>query len=169
MADAPPPHAKWASAFAVRLVLYLLFWIVLAGTDTKDVAAGIAAAAIASWLSLVLLRPGALPFKPVKAALLFLRFLRQSLAAGISVARIALNPAMPIKPGIIGYQTGLPLGPRRHAYMVFTSLLPGTLPTGTDETGGIAVHCLNTEQPVAALLREEERKFAATLSEGASS
>jgi len=36
------------------------------------------------------------------------------------------------------------------------SLLPGTLPTGLDETGAVVVHCLDTEQPVAAQMAAEE-------------
>lgn len=41
-----------------------------------------------------------------------------------------------------------------------TSLLPGTVPTGSDESGAVLVHCLDVEQPVAAQLAAEEALFA---------
>ena len=37
-----------------------------------------------------------------------------------------------------------------------TSLLPGTLPCGSDASGGLAIHCLDVSQPVAAQLAAEE-------------
>jgi multicomponent Na+:H+ antiporter subunit E len=37
-----------------------------------------------------------------------------------------------------------------------TSLLPGTLPCGTDESGGLIIHCLDASQPVAEQLAAEE-------------
>jgi multicomponent Na+:H+ antiporter subunit E len=142
------------------MAVYLLFWIVLAGTDMKDMAAGIVTAAVASWLSLSLLPPGELTIRPGRAAGTFLRFLGQSLSAGVSVARIALSPAMPIKPGIMVYRTGLPPGLRRQAFMTFASLLPGTLPLGADASDAIPVHCLNEDHPVAAQLAQEEERLA---------
>jgi multicomponent Na+:H+ antiporter subunit E len=38
-------------------------------------------------------------------------------------------------------------------------MMPGTLPTGTDEHGALLVHCLDIGQPVAANLAAEERLF----------
>jgi multicomponent Na+:H+ antiporter subunit E len=40
-----------------------------------------------------------------------------------------------------------------------SSLMPGTLPTGTDEQGALLVHCLDMRQPVAANLKAEEQLF----------
>jgi multicomponent Na+:H+ antiporter subunit E len=36
------------------------------------------------------------------------------------------------------------------------SLLPGTLPCGTAEGNGLAIHCLDVAQPVAEQLAAEE-------------
>lgn len=160
MAGAQPQQPGRALPFLIRMAVYLLFWIVLAGTDMKDMAAGIVTAAVASWLSLSLLPPGELIIRPGRAAGTFLKFLGQSLSAGVSVARIALSPAMPLKPGIMVYRTGLPPGLRRQAFMTFASLLPGTLPLGADASDAIPVHCLNEDHPVAAQLAQEEERLA---------
>jgi len=40
------------------------------------------------------------------------------------------------------------------------SLLPGTVPIGMAENGGILIHCLDAGQPVAAQLTAEEALFA---------
>ncbi len=145
--------------FLLRWTGYMLFWIVLAGTGPKDLAVGAATAVLASWMSLKLLAPGELALKPAKAAGLFLRFLGQSVLAGVTVARMALSPALPLRPGIIAYKTSLPEGTRRQAFSTFASLLPGTLPLGGDGQGGIAVHCLDEGQPVAAQLAAEEERL----------
>ncbi len=166
MAGAQPQQPGRALPFLIRMAAYLLFWIVLAGTDTKDLAAGIVTAAGAAWLSLALLPPGELTVRPGRAAGVFLRFLGQSLSAGVSVARIALSPAMPLKPGIVEYRTSLPPGLRRQAFMTFASLLPGTLPLGTDETDAIPVHCLNADDPVAVQLAQEEKKLSGVFKGG---
>ncbi|MFN4143762.1 Na+/H+ antiporter subunit E [Aestuariivirga sp.] len=162
-----PRSATWA--FLLRWAFYMLFWIVLAGMDAKDMAAGAAASALASWASLKLLAPGELSLKPARALLLFLRFLGQSIAAGVAVARIALSPAMPLRPGLIGYRTSFAEGTRRQAFTTFASLLPGTLPSGGDGRGGLAVHCLDEAQPVAVQLAEEEERFREAFSREARS
>lgn len=142
----------------------MLFWVVLAGTGLKDLAAGAAAAGIASWVSLRLLPPGELSLKPLKALGLFIRFLWQSVLAGTSVARMALSPSLPLRPGIISYRTSLPEGTRQQAFTTFASLLPGTLPLGSDGQGGLAVHCLDERLPVADQLGQEEEKLRSALS-----
>lgn len=153
--------------FLLRWAVYMLFWVVLAGTGTRDLIAGAAAACCASWVSLKLLAPGELSLRPVKALGLFLRFLWQSVVAGVSVALIALKPSLPLRPGIIRYGTALPEGTRRQAFTTYASLLPGTLPLGGDGEGGIAVHCLDKSQPVAEQLAVEEAKLSAVFSRGA--
>jgi multicomponent Na+:H+ antiporter subunit E len=156
-------RSKIAMAFLLRSVGYFLFWLVLAGADSEGLVPGVSAAFVASWVSLGLMPPGQLAFRPLAAAGLFFRFLGQSIVAGLTVARIALHPRMPLRPGIIAYPPHFPAGPRRDAFATLASLLPGTLPSGPDGKGGIAVHCLDTEAPVAAQLAEEERRLAGAL------
>jgi multicomponent Na+:H+ antiporter subunit E len=44
-------------------------------------------------------------------------------------------------------------------FTTLMSLLPGTVPTGCDERGGILIHCLDVGQPVVAQLAAEEALF----------
>jgi len=87
---------------------------------------------------------------------LVLRFLRQSVGAGIDVAWRALDPRMPLRPGFVVYRPQLPPGATRNAFCTMMSLLPGTLPCGPDESGGLVVHCLDVAQPVVEQLATEE-------------
>jgi multicomponent Na+:H+ antiporter subunit E len=169
VAERPCQHRFALWPFLLRWACYMLFWVVLAGTAAKDLAAGVLAAAFASWVSLRLLAPGELTVRPAKLLGLFLRFLWQSVAAGTAVARIALSPSMPLQPGAIRYKTAFPDGPRRQAFTTFASLLPGTLPLGSEPDGGITVHCLDTTQPVARQLEAEEEKLRGAFSRGAAS
>jgi multicomponent Na+:H+ antiporter subunit E len=152
-----------AAPLLLRAAAYLAFWIVLAGTGLKDLGAGILTALIASWISLQLIPPGAVVLRPAAAIQLFWRFLWQSVVAGVTVARIALSPVMALSPGIIAYRTALPPGLRRQMFMTYASLLPGTLPTGSDDGDVIDVHVLDSTQPVAAQLAGEEARLSAAI------
>ena len=155
-----------AAPLLLRAAAYFVFWVILAGSAPKDLAVGLVTAVIAAWISLQLIPPGELTLRPGKAVALFLRFLGQSVVAGVSVARIALSPAMTLRPGMVAYRTKLAPGNRRSLFMTYASLLPGTLPTGTDDGDLISVHALDTEQPVGRQLEEEEERLSAVFTEG---
>jgi multicomponent Na+:H+ antiporter subunit E len=87
----------------------------------------------------------------------------QSILAGIYVARCALDPRLPIRPGTFAYKPVLGEGPARDAFLTWSSLQPGTLPSGPDEADGVTVHCLDMRAPVAAQFAAEERRFARAL------
>jgi len=97
--------------------------------------------------------------RPTRLSALALRFLYQSVVAGADVARRALDPRLPLRCGFVLYRTGLPPGPARHSFTTLMSLLPGTVPTGSDRDGALLIHCLDVEQPVAAQLAEQEGLF----------
>lgn len=147
----------------LRTAAFLAFWVVLAGTGMKDLAAGLLTALIAAWISLALIQAGELLPKPGRALALFLRFLGQSVVAGVTVGRIALSPVMALRPGMVAYRTGLAPGNRRLLFMTYASLLPGTLPTGSGEGDVILVHALDCAQPVAQQLVAEEQRLAAAI------
>lgn len=154
-----------ALPFLLRMAGYFAFWVVLAGVGTKDLIAGVLTAALAGCVSLALLPPGELSLRPMKVVWLFLRFLGQSVTAGVAVARIALSPRMALEPGMMRYRTRLSTGNRRLAFMTFASLLPGTLPVETSEGETIDVHVLDLGQPVQTQLEAEEEKLAAVFSQ----
>lgn len=139
-----------------RVVGFLAFWIIVAGIDPIDLVVGVLAAMIAAWVSLRLLPPGTIRLRPIALAKLLLRFLYQSIAAGVDVAWRALDPRLPLRPGYVIYPSRLPPGTMRNAFCTMTSLLPGTLPSGSDESGGLIVHCLDETQPVIEQLEVEE-------------
>lgn len=143
----------------VRAVGFFGLWLILAGGNPSDLAAGAGAALAAAWASLHLLPPGTSRVRPAALARLVLRFFRQSMVAGVDVARRALDPRLPLHPGFVVYPVGLPRGPVQNMFTTLMSLLPGTVPTGSAASRGILIHCLDVKQPVAVQLAAEEAMF----------
>ena len=139
-----------------RFAFFFAVWLILYGVKSADLLIGIIAAIIATWASRRLLPPGRGSLRPIPLVRLVLRFLRQSIVAGIDVAWRALDPRMPLRPGFVIYQSHFPVGPMQNAFCTMTGLLPGTLPCGPDENGGLVIHCLDVSQPVLEQLATEE-------------
>jgi multicomponent Na+:H+ antiporter subunit E len=92
-----------------------------------------------------------------------MRFFGRSAIAGIDVAWRALDPRLPLRPGIVTYHPLLPPGAKQNTFLTSMSLMPGTLPAGPIEGGGIAIHCLDVAQPVTEQLAGEESLFVGAL------
>ena len=152
---------NWARSRPVmlRTLGFFVLWMILTGGNPADLAVGALAALAATWASLRLLAPGTRRVRPAALSRLALRFLRQSVVAGADVAWRALDPQLPLRPGFVLYPVALSPGPERNMFTTLMSLLPGTVPTGSDEKGGILIHCLDVEQPVVAQLAVEEALF----------
>ena len=146
-----------------RTAVFFSFWLALTDADSADLAAGLVAAAAATWASLRLMPAQQRSLRPVKLAEFVLHFLRQSIAAGIDVAWRALDPRLRLRPGFVVYQTHLPPGTTREAFCAIMSLLPGTLPCGLAEGNGLTIHCLDVTQPVVEQLAAEEALCRQTL------
>ena len=149
----------------VRALGFLVLWVILTAGSRADLGAGAVAALAATWASLRLLPPDTSRVRPVALIRLALRFLRQSVVAGIDVARRALDPRLPLHLGFVVYPVGLPSGPARNMFTTLMSLLPGTVPAGPARTGGLLIHCLDVAQPVARQLAAEEARFARAIAE----
>jgi len=143
-----------------RACVFFGFWLIMTSAKPADLPVGLVAAVIATAVSLRLLPPGQGRVRPILLARLALRFLRQSVVAGIDVTWRALHPRMRLRPGFVTYHPQLAAGPARDAFCTMTSLLPGTLPTSVDLDGDILIHCLDTGQPIAEQLSFEENLFA---------
>jgi multicomponent Na+:H+ antiporter subunit E len=152
----------------VRAVGFFTLWMVLAGGGPADLIAGTVAALAATWASLRLMPPGTSRVRPAALGWLALRFLGQSVVAGADVARRALDPRLPLRPGLLAYPVGLPRGAARSSFTTLMSLLPGTVPTGQRGDEALLIHCLDVEQPVAAQLAAEETLFAQVTGEARS-
>jgi multicomponent Na+:H+ antiporter subunit E len=153
---------RWWSSAASRAAWFSCLWLVLSGAHVGDILAAAAAVGAATWTSMRLLEPNAWRRSPRAIVQLVLFFLYHSIVAGADVARRALDPRLPLRPGFVAYQTGLPRGPRRNVFATLTSLLPGTVPTG-ERDAHIFYHCLDVEQPVLTELAAEEAALVRAL------
>lgn len=144
---------------ATRTLAFFVFWLILSGGRLTDLPMGVLAAIAAAWVSLRLLPVGSFGFHPVALAQFALRFLYQSVGAGIDVAGRAFHPRLPLRPGFVIYRPHLPPGPMRDGFCTMTSLVPGTLPCGPDEEGNLVIHCLDVAQPVTDQMAAEEAVF----------
>lgn len=161
MPDSPAPR----HVLLTRGAGFLALWLVLMGPALKDLPVGIVAAAAAAWTSAILWPargglslPGILRF--------LVRFLPQSVAAGLDVARRAFAPVPPLQPGFVTYRTALPAGMARQACCAVMSLQPGKLPVAAEPDGTLHIHCLDLREPVAEQLAADEAAFCETLQDG---
>jgi multicomponent Na+:H+ antiporter subunit E len=143
-----------------RAALFFALWLMIAGYQPTDIPVGLAAAALATWASLRLLPPSTLRLRLWSLASFGVHFFGQSVSAGIEVAWIALRPSMPLRPGFVVWRPRLQSASARNAFCAVSSLLPGTLPAGSDDDGALLIHCLDVGQPVAANLTAEEALFS---------
>jgi multicomponent Na+:H+ antiporter subunit E len=149
-----------------RAVVFLGLWLALEGADPAGLPIAVATALAATWISVRLLPPGSWRPQPVALVGLALRFVRQSVVAGADVAWRALDPRLPLRPGFVTHRAELPSGVVRSIFWALTSLQPGTVPSGADESGAEIVHCLDLDQPVAAQLAVEEALLGRALGRG---
>jgi multicomponent Na+:H+ antiporter subunit E len=124
----------------------------------SDLPIGIAASALALWISLRLVPPTAVSLRLVPSARLAFRLLSSSIIAGVDVARRALLPRLDLNPGFVGVALTLEPGASQNAFLIYQSLQPGTLPTG-DEDDRLQVHCLDISQPVVEAIALDEDLF----------
>ena len=144
----------------IRGAAFFALWLVLMQSlKPADLAIGVVAASLATWVSLRLLAPSAGRLRLGSLLMLVPHFLWQSVRAGIDVAGRALAPRVRLHPGFVRFPTDLPAGLARNTFTTITSLLPGTVPCG-EEDGVLVYHCLDTTQPVVAQLSDEESRLA---------
>jgi len=155
-----------------RGVGFFGFWLLLAGPGVLDVAAGtpsggpvawaaelvlgLLASLAATWASLRLLPPAPGRVRFTTLARLAARFLGQSILAGVDVALRAFDPRLPLNPGYLAYPLRIRADTDRALFGAYTSLMPGTLPVGSDTNGALVYHCLDLEKPIAAGLAGDE-------------
>jgi multicomponent Na+:H+ antiporter subunit E len=145
------------SSVGMRFATFLSAWLVLAGWSWSNAMAGLAAAACATAVSLRV-APGRARLSLPGLVAFVARFLVQSLAAGIDVARRAFAPDVPLQTGFVEHRTALPPGAAREALAAIMSLQPGTLPVR--KAGHVmTIHCLDTSRPVADQLAADEASF----------
>ncbi len=143
----------------IRFALFFLLWCGLKGIAPGDLVVGVFAALAGVAASLRLLPPRVGAIVPRAAAAFAGRFLAQSLAAGIDVARRAFDPKLPLATGLVTFRPSLARGTARDLFTTISAMMPGTLPTGDDGKDGLVIHCLDRHQPVAAEMARDEARL----------
>jgi multicomponent Na+:H+ antiporter subunit E len=145
-------------ASGIRFAGFFLLWLVLIGADPKHWPFGIVAACAATFAS-ARLWPVSTGLSFAGVARFTLRFLPQSVMAGLDVARRAFAADPGLHPGFVAHETALPPGMARDGMTAVMSLQPGKLPVGLADQGDLLVHCLDTRQPVAAEMAADEAAY----------
>ena len=161
---APTPSRQATAAW--RGTGFLLLWMLLMQSwKPADVAVGLLACVIATWVSLRLLPPAAGCVHFGRLLTLLPHLMWESVVAGVDVARRALHLRVPLSPGFVACPLSFPPGFARNTFATITSLLPGSLAAGQDDAG-VVYHCLDDSAPVVEQLWKEERLLAKALIAG---
>jgi multicomponent Na+:H+ antiporter subunit E len=139
-----------------RFILMAGLWLVLTSGDAGGWFVGAPACVAAALISARLLPPARTGLSIGGLLSLLLDFARGSVAGGFDVARRALDPRLPVRPGWIRHPLHLPPGAPRMVLGDILSLMPGTLAAG-EASRELLVHCLDSGQPVARDIELRER------------
>ncbi len=151
------------STLLLRTLGFMMFWLILMGPAPADLPVGFAAAVAGTWASTLLWPPdGRISFPGLVRFLV--RFLPQSVLAGVDVARRAFAPRPSLHPGFAIHRSSLPAGMAREAACAVMSLQPGRLPIGADADGTLHFHCLDRREPVEDQIAADEAAFCEILS-----
>ena len=142
-----------------RAAVPALLWVALNGGDLASWAVGVPAIAAAAWLGEALAPPRRVRWRWSYVPAFFAWFVRQSLAGGVDVARLAWRRPGRLDPATFAYDTRLPAGAPRLLFCAVVSLLPGTLVYAL-EGDRVHLHVLSPTQDVAGDLRALEERIA---------
>lgn len=140
------------------------FWLVISASLTPaDLVLGAALSLMLGWWSVRFLWAGQAPQVSARQLLALLRYLflfsGQVFLAAAHVARVVVDPRLPIRPKLITCRTTLKRDISRVAFAHSVSLTPGTLTVDMDG-GTFLVHCLDEESATRMLSGELERRVA---------
>ncbi|MCO5091055.1 Na+/H+ antiporter subunit E [Bosea sp. (in: a-proteobacteria)] len=145
-------------ALAIRGLCLLGLWVILIGPAPADLPVGLAASAAGVWAS-ARLWPAGGRLSPLGLLRFLLRFLPQSVVAGLDVARRAFAREPNLRPGFARCRSAIPAGLARDTACAVMSLQPGKLPVAVDEDGTLLIHCLDLGEPVAEQVAADEAAF----------
>ncbi|WP_442755373.1 Na+/H+ antiporter subunit E [Methylocystis sp. JAN1] len=154
---------------SLRQIAFLCIWIIVSGFSLPNLLIGLLAATAAAWASVALLPCAGRPPGFYASIRLAARIPAQAIAAGVDVARRALDPALPLRPGFVAYSTSLPEGTAQQAFAALAALQPGSVPVRSEAGGIFDIHCLDVRLPIKASLEREEADLRAALGFGADS
>jgi len=149
-------------ALLIRGLCLLALWAVLMGPALKDLPVGIAASAAGVWVSTALWPAGG-RLSPGGSIRFLLRFLPQSVVAGVDVARRAFARDPDLRPGFVSCRSTVPDGFARDSACAVMSLQPGKLPVAVSADGTLLIHCLDLREPIAEQAAADELAFCRIL------
>lgn len=140
------------------------FWLVIsASLAWTDLALGLALSAPLGWWSVRFLWAGDAPWLTLPEATVLLRqspgFALRVLLSALHVARLVLDPRLPIRPRLVTYRSGLRREISRVAFAQAVTLTPGTL-TVDMQGGDFLLHCLDEASAQRILDGSLERQVA---------
>lgn len=147
-------------AFVLRFLLAAFCWWLLSEGRVDSWGIGLLAVLLAVAFSFSLQPPSQYRLSLPGILAFWWFFTRQSLVAGMDVAKRILSPEMPIEPGEVTLDLHLPEGAPRWLLAMTLSLLPGTLSVRL--TGNrLTLHCLDIGEAVEVEVLNAERRVAA--------
>jgi multicomponent Na+:H+ antiporter subunit E len=137
--------------FIALAVILLAFWVLLSGKlETKYLIMGVGTSLLTTWVTLPLLRvPSenqkeyfyAFDFPYSKYAYYWLYLVKEIVKASIDVAKVVLNPKLPISPHVVQFTRPM-VNPLAHVTLANSiTLTPGTITMDIDE-GVYTIHAL---------------------------
>lgn len=158
--DSPGTTAVWRGT-----AFFLLWMLLIQSVMPSDLVMGVLTSVSATWVSMRLLPPSSSSLHFGRLLALMPHFVWESVLGGVDVARRALNPHMPLRPGFVNCPLSFPPGFARNTFATITSNLPGCIAAG-DVEGVLVYHCLDTSGPVVEQLWREERLLTRALVAG---
>jgi multicomponent Na+:H+ antiporter subunit E len=155
------PRAR--GSLSASAVIFLFWLAISASVAPPDLAIGAVLSLLLGWGSARFLWAGQGPrISPARLRTLSRYVLwlgGQVILSAVHVARLVIDPRMPISPRLIVRRTGLRRQASRMAFAHSVTLTPGTLTVDvTDAT--FVIHCLDAQSAAAILSGELERRIA---------
>jgi multicomponent Na+:H+ antiporter subunit E len=163
----PRRHAPRALAAGATI---FAFWLVIsASLEPADLLLGAVLSALLGLWSVQFLWAGEAPRVSLRQLFALLCYLLAFSVAvfrsAVHVARVVVDPRLPIRPRLITCRTGLRREISRVAFAHSVSLTPGTLTVDMDD-GTFLVHCLDEQSAARILSGELERQVARVFERG---
>ncbi len=142
-----------------RPAAFAAVWLVLAEGELRGWWFALIAVPLATALSHRLLPArGPAGLKPFATVRLAGFFAWQSVVGGVDVARRAVDPRLPIQPGMVDTDLDHADSSTTLSFAALVSLLPGTICVHID--GRTRIHAVDTSQDVRGRLRVAEQRIA---------
>ncbi len=150
-----PSAAGWVG----RLLTVALLWVILTEGELKNLVLAGAVVVLVTVAGARTIPPGSMTIDPRGLVRFVLYFLRQSVHAGIDVARRAFRePAVP-RAGVVEYTPALPPGIPRHLFVAAIGLFPGSIAVSV-RGDVVRVHVLDRAADLDDQLGRLERHIA---------